>query len=153
MRRVLLIVAALTIPFSAAATLAFGGVAGAHTVKTTCTTITGTVSGTITLSGCTGGSTGGSSQPVATSSLASGGTITWVNSNTTTFSAPTLKSSKTLTKTCVKKYGSGSSEESAKGTITAQSGTGDSPIPGVFKAEVCIDSAGNIHALKPTTAS
>jgi hypothetical protein len=152
MRRVLLIAAALTIPFSAA-TLAFGGVAGAHTVKTTCTTITGTVSGTITLSGCTGGSTGGSSQPVATSSLASGGTFTWINGNTTTFGAPTLKSSKTLTKTCVKKYGAGSTEESAKGTVTGQSGTGDSPIPGVFKAEVCIDSAGNIHALKPATTS
>ena len=153
MRRVLLVIAALTLPFSAAVTLAFAGTAGAAGVTTKCTTITGTVSGTITLSGCKGGSTGGSSQPAATSSLASGGTFTWVNGNTTTFSAPTLKSSKTLTKKCVAKYGSGASEESAKGTVTGQSGTGDSPIPGVFKAFVCIDSAGNIHALKPSTVN
>lgn len=106
---------------------------------------------TITLSSCKGGSAGGSSKPVATSSLASGGTFTWVNGNTTTFNTPKLKSSKMLTAKCVAKYGSGASEESATGTVTAQSGTGDSPIPGVFKAKVCIDSAGNIHALTPAT--
>jgi hypothetical protein len=105
------------------------------------------------VSGCKGGSTGGSSEPVATTSLASGGTITWVNGNTTTFSAPKLTSSKTLTAKCVAKYGAGTSEDYAKATVTAQSGTGDSPIPGVFKAWVCIDSAGNVHALKPATAN
>ena len=153
MRRVLLAAAALAIPVSVVTVGLSGGIASAKSVTTKCTTITGTASGTITLSGCTGGSTGGSSQPAPTLSLATGGTITWINGNTTTFASPSVKVSKKLTKKCVKLYGSGSSEDQGKSTITSQSGTGDSPIPGKFTATVCIDGSGNVHALKPATAT
>ena len=148
MRRLFLVAAALAIPASAATVDLSGGIASAIGVTTTCTTMTGTATGTIVLSGCTGGSTGGSSQP--TMVLAAGGTITWNNGNTTTITKPQLKSSKKLTVKCVAKYGAGTSEETGTAVVTSQVGTGDSPIPGVFKAKMCFDSAGNIHALKPT---
>lgn len=152
MRRVLLVLAALALP-SSIATVAFSAPAGASGVTTKCTTITGPVTGNITISGCKGGSTGGSSQPFAAASLATGGTITWSNGNTTTVGTAKVTSSKKLTKKCVAKYGTGASEFTAKGTVTAQSGTGDSPIPGKFSGEVCEDSSGNLHALKPLTAN
>ncbi len=74
----------------------------------------------------------------------------WNNGNTTTITKPQLKSSKKLTVKCVAKYGAGTSEETGTAVVTSQVGTGDSPIPGVFKAKMCFDSAGNIHGLKPT---
>jgi hypothetical protein len=154
MRRVFLVAAALAIPASAATVDLSGGIASAIGVTTTCTTMTGTVTGEIFLEGCTGGSTGGGSQFVLTSTvLATGGTITWNNGNTTTITAGTLKTSQKLTTKCVAKYGPGTSGKKKTAVVTTQVGTGDSPIPGVFKAKMCIDSAGNIHALKPTTVT
>ena len=152
MRRKFLVAAALAIPASAATVDLSGGIASAAIgVTTTCTTITGTATGTIFWQGCTGGSTGGSSQFVLTSTvLVTGGTITWSNGNTTTITKAQLRSSKKLTVKCVAKYGVGTTEETGTATVTSQVGTGDSPIPGVFKAKMCFDSAGNIHALKPT---
>ncbi|HXW33944.1 MAG TPA: hypothetical protein VEJ87_05145 [Acidimicrobiales bacterium] len=151
MRRVILAVVALAIPVSVA-TVGLSGTAGAVTVTTKCTSISGPASGNITISGCTGGTTGGSSMPFAASSLATGGTITWIDGNTTTVGAATLTSPAKLVKKCVKLYGTGSTEFSAKGKVTAQTGVGDSPIPGKYSGEVCEDPSGNLHALKPLTA-
>ncbi|HXW33070.1 MAG TPA: hypothetical protein VEJ87_00710, partial [Acidimicrobiales bacterium] len=114
-------------------------------------TITGTTTTTIAFSNCTGGNTGGASNPIPTTSLATGGVIPWVDGNTTTIGAPTLTSPKSLVKKCVKLYGAGSSEDSATGPVSAST-TGDSPIPGTFSGEVCIDPAGGLHLLKPSTS-
>lgn len=146
MRRVLLMAAALAIPFAGLSVVAInGGVAGAAvTIK--CTTISGTATGTITISGCTGGNTGGSSQPTATTTLASGGTLDWVSGSTTTIAAPTLKS--VSAKKCpgyVKGGSSNPSAESAKGAVTGDTGDGIK-IPGKFAGEVCISSSGTISA-------
>lgn len=146
MRRVLLMAAALAIPVSGLSVAALnGGVAGAA-VKISCTTITGNASSTITISGCTGGNTGGSSKPVEAASLASGGTIDWVSGSTTTFNQPTLKS--VSAKKCpgyVKGGSNNPSAESAKGTVTADTGDGIK-VPGKFSGEVCISSSGAITA-------
>src|ERR1700722_12187540 len=48
-----------------------------------CSGLSGNISSTVTLSGCNG-NTGGGSMPLPAASLASGGTITWLNSDTTT---------------------------------------------------------------------
>ena len=147
MRRVLVMAAALAIPVSALSMVAVtGGVAGAKAVKISCTTITGNASSTITISGCTGGNTGGSSKPQAATALASGGTIDWVSGSTTTFSAPTLKS--VSAKKCpgyVKGGSNNPSAESAKGTVTGDTGDG-LKVPGKFAGEVCISSSGAITA-------
>jgi hypothetical protein len=146
MRRVLLMAAALAIPVSALSVVAVnGGVAGAAvTIK--CTSISGTATGTITISGCTGGNTGGSSNPEPASTLASGGTIDWVSGSTTTFGSPTLKSvSATKCPGYVKKGSNNPSAESAKGTVTADTGDGIK-VPGKFSGEVCIASNGDISA-------
>jgi hypothetical protein len=145
MRRILIAVVALAIPASVA-TVGLSSPAFAVTT-TICTTITGNISSTIVISGCTGGNTGGSSQPVVATSLATGGTITYVDSNTTTIGAATIKSPAKLVKKCRKLYGTGTSEDSVSGKVTA-SNTGIVPIPGKYSGAVCIDSAGNIHALK-----
>jgi hypothetical protein len=147
MRRVLLMAAALAIPVSGMSVVALnGGVAGAA-VKISCTTITGNASSTITISGCTGGDTGGSSKPVEATSLETGGTIDWVSGSTTTFASPTLKS--VSAKKCpgyVKGGSSNPSAESAKGTVTADSGDG-LKLPGKYAGEVCISSSGAITAV------
>jgi hypothetical protein len=126
--------------------------------KVLCTTITGTVTGTITISGCSGtANTGSSTQPVATSSLISGGTIHWVNGKTTTISAATLVETKA--KKCpgyVKPpKGSTSSSnptaEKVSGTVNAD--TSGMKVPGKFKGAVCISQSGNITALKPLKAN
>jgi hypothetical protein len=139
--------AALAIPVSGLSVVALnGGVAGAAAAKISCTTISGTASGDITISGCTGGNTGGSSKPTPATSLETGGTIDWVSGSTTTFAAPTLKS--VSAKKCpgyVKKGSNNPSAESAKGTVTADSGDG-LKVPGKYSGEVCISSSGTITA-------
>jgi hypothetical protein len=153
MRRAILLAAALALPISGASVaLASGGQAWAG-AKITCTAITGTATGTVTLSGCTGGNTGGASNPVPTSTLATGGTIPWVSGSSTTFGAPTLTA--TSAKKCpgyVKGGSNNPSAEKFKGAVTGDSGDG-LKIPGKYQGAVCIDSAGNITALKPTTAT
>src|ERR1700677_2361796 len=59
----------------------------------TCTTLSGNDASTTTISGCTGGDTGGGSQPLNSSTLATGSTITWLSGGSTTVSAPGLTSS------------------------------------------------------------
>jgi hypothetical protein len=112
--------------------------ASAAFVGIKCTTITGTVSGTVTVSGCNG-NTGGSSTTMPTSTLLSGGTVTWVNTKTTTIGSPTVSSVTGSAKTCT----STQSEEKATGAVTADT-TGSAPVPGAYKIFVCVTSKGKI---------
>ena len=97
----LLLVPALTVPFVLAAVLALPGAASAKSSgpkgKITCTAMNGSeTSGTITISGCTGTAlpgTGGGSKPLTVASLATGGPVTWVNNQVTTFLPPALNTS------------------------------------------------------------
>jgi hypothetical protein len=156
MRRALLLAAALTVPLSGASVLMAGpagAAAQAKFSKISCTTLTGTVTGTTVVSGCKGGNTGGSSQPLNSSTLATGGTITWVSGSTTTISAPVLKS--TSATKCPGYVKGGSSNPTAdKFTATVTADTGDNlKVPGKATGAVCISSSGAISALKPLKAT
>jgi hypothetical protein len=149
MRRVLLLAAALAIPVSGASFVALSNPAGAASPKISCTTLTGTAATTITVSGCTGGNTGGSSQPVPTSSLATGGTIHWVSGSTTTVGAATLTS--TSAKKCpgyVKNASSNPTADKFTAPVTGDTGNGIK-VPGKATGAVCISTSGAITALKP----
>jgi len=138
MRRILLTVAALTIPVSAV-TLAFGNPASAKTkpeTKITCKTLSGTIA-SIVAGGCNG-NTGGSSEPISGTALASGGTITWVNGKTTTIAAPTLNT--------VKNSKCKGTAETFSATVTHDT-TGLTSL-GTATGEVCVASS-SITALKP----
>jgi hypothetical protein len=142
--------------------VAFGAQAGQAAArphaKTVCTTITGTLTGTVTISGCSGtANNGGASQPLPTSSLASGGTITWVNNETSTFGAATTSNGNA--KKCpgyvkVKKGVTPPPEPSeVKFTGAVTGDTTGMKVPGKYKGDVCIDTSGNITARKPLKAN
>jgi hypothetical protein len=153
MRRVLMVVAAVTIPFSGVV-LGLSGQAFAG-VKITCTSIAGTETSS-TISGCTGGDTGGSSPNFDFAGAAVGPvTIPWVSGNTTTLSKVTfaiapkaphcpgyVKSTKTAPYS-----GPEPSLVKFKGTVTADTGDGIK-VPGKYSGEVCISTAGNLTAAK-----
>jgi hypothetical protein len=150
MRRALLLAAALAIPVSGAAVVGLnGGVAGAKTVKTTCTTITGTITSTIVVSGCTGGNTGGSSEPIEATDLASGGTIDWVAGTNTVIQAPALKS--TSAKKCPGYTKGGDVSAESFTAVVTSTNTGDLPATnGKATGAVCINSETDaVTALKP----
>ncbi|HEY3723105.1 MAG TPA: hypothetical protein VGN59_07050 [Acidimicrobiia bacterium] len=102
----------------------------------------------MTISGCTGtANTGGASTPLPVSTLAAGGTVTWVSGKTTTFAAPTLTA--TNAKKCpgyVKGASSNPSADKFKGAVTAD--TSGMKVPGKFHGAVCISPSGDITALK-----
>jgi hypothetical protein len=153
MRRALLLAAALAIPVSGASVALVSGGQAWSGAKIVCTTVNGTITGNITISGCSGGNTGGSSNPIPTSSLSSGGTITWVSGSTTTISAATLVS--TSAKKCPGYVKGGSSNPSAdkvSGTVTADTGDGIKT-PGKYKGAVCISSTGTITNVPGKTLS
>ncbi len=137
MRRALLLVAALTIPISGAATVAFTGVAGAAG-KITCTTLSGTETGNVTLSGCTGGNTGGHSVPTASSLLAAGGVVHWISGSSTTFGAPSIPA--TSAKHCPDPLGLAFK---ASSPVTADHGDGIK-VPGKAKGTVCVARSGAV---------
>jgi hypothetical protein len=124
--------------------------------KVTCTTMSGSLnSGTITLSGCTGSAvpgTGGSSQPLSIGLLASGGPVTWINNNVTTFGAPTLVGKKAkkcpgyVKPTKTNPNPTEPSLDQFSGVVTADN-TG-MKVPGKYKGDICIDQAGNFSAEK-----
>jgi hypothetical protein len=157
MRRILLLAAALAIPASGFSLALTSGVASASGPKgkTVCTSINGTASTTVTVSGCTdsnGANTGGGTHPIPTSTLATGGTVTWNSGFTSTFSAPTLVS--TSAKHCpgyVKGASSNPTADKFSGTVTAD--TAGFKVPGKYKGEVCIAQNGTITAPKPTKVS
>jgi hypothetical protein len=122
--------------------------------KTVCTTVTGTLTGTTTISGCSGtADNGGASMPISTTSLATGGTITWVNSKTTTFGAATLSAGNAKKCPGYVKPVKGQpapkepTEEKFTGAVTAD--TTGMKVVGKYKGDVCIDQSGNITARKP----
>jgi hypothetical protein len=115
------------------------GAAKTKTIK--CTKLKGTVTGNIQASGCNG-NTGTKSKKMASSVLASGGTVKWANGKTTTIGAPSLATGSLCP--------AGDTDEIASGAVTADTTGSAKPIPGVYNAEVCIDSAGNI-TLAPGT--
>ena len=120
-----------------------GGPASAAFVGIKCTGLTGTVSGTIKATGCNG-NTGGSSVAQTTSSLLSGGVVHWVNGKTTTIGPASTSTTETDSDAPPKgPCPAGTSETSAKGSVTADT-TGSAPVPGMYKAEVCVDGSGNI---------
>jgi hypothetical protein len=131
---------------------AWGAAAPKPKGKVLCTTVTGTVTGTITISGCSGtANTGASSQPLSVGALASGGTVTWASTKTSTFSAAVTSA------TNAKKYpgyvkGAQSNPSAIKfsGTVTAD--TSGMKIPGKYKGAVCVNG-NNITALKPLKAN
>jgi hypothetical protein len=130
---------------AAFATVAFPGSASPAT-QIVCKTLTGNIATTVTLSGCTSAATGGSSKPLPATSLASGGTITWVNSKTTTVTlkVSTTEHDGTETQTCP----AGTSEYEAKGKVTADT-TGFAPVGGVAKAEACVNGTTGAISLEP----
>jgi hypothetical protein len=159
MRRILLLVAALSIPAAGASLALSGGAASAASGpkgKTVCTTISGTASTTVTISGCTdvnGANTGGGSQPLTVGALANGGTVTWDSGFTSTFSAATLVS--TSAKHCpgyVKNGTSNPTADKISGTLPGPD-TAGFKIPGKYKGEVCISSTGVITNPKPLKVS
>jgi hypothetical protein len=144
----MLLVAALAIPVSGASFVALSTEAGAAT-SIVCTTITGNIASTLTVSGCSGGNTGGSSNPITATALATGGTIVWINSNSTTIGAPALAA--TSAKKCpgyVKGGANNPTAEKFKATVTADKGDGIK-VPGKASGAVCIAKSGAITALKP----
>jgi hypothetical protein len=165
MRKVLMLAAALAVPASVSLVALGGGQAfakGGPKGKVTCTSINGTTTGTVTISGCTdtnGANTGPGSHPIPTTSLVTGGTVTWDSGATSVFGAPALSSTKA--KKCpgyvksTKKAPYSGPEPSAEkfaGTVTAD--TSGLKIPGKYKGEVCISSSGTtITALKALKVS
>jgi hypothetical protein len=134
---------------AALATVSFVGSASATVTGIKCGKLTGTITGNVTLSKYSG-NTGGASQPMPATSLASGGTIKWVNGKTTTItlSASNNETDPGETQQCA----AGSSEYEAKGKVTADT-TGSAVVGGKVKAEACLDAAGNISLEPGTKAS
>ena len=148
MRRAVLLAAALALPLTGVTSVALAGQAGAATTIV-CTSFSGNVTSTSTIGGCTGGATGGGSQPLNSSALAVGGTITWLSNNTTTLGAPALAA--TSAKKCPgykKGATSNPAADKISGAVTADVGDGIK-IPGKFSGAVCISPTGAISALKP----
>ncbi len=71
--------------------------------------------------------------PVAT--LATGGTITWVNGKKTKISAPVLSSGTNCPL--------GDTDAVAKGTVKNDT-TGSATVGSQYKIEVCVDGSGNV---------
>jgi hypothetical protein len=118
----------------------------------TCTAVAGNDASTVTISGCSGGDTGGGSQPLNATTLATGGTITWLSGGSTTISAPVLAS--TSASKCpgyVKGAATNPIAEKFTATVTSDSGDG-LKLPGAAKGEVCVGTDGSITALKPLSA-
>jgi hypothetical protein len=144
MRRVVLTVTSLTLPF-ALVSVTLSGPAWAKTKPEKVIVykqFSGTIAGTVTASGCNG-NTGGGSQPTNSSALASGGTITWKNSKTTTIGKPTITGI-----TSPKCKATGDSADSVTATVTADT-TGLKTL-GTLTSKVCITATGNISSLGPT---
>jgi plastocyanin len=104
-----------------------------------CKTLTGNAATSVVASNCSG-NTGGASTTMSVATLTGGGTVTWVNTDTTTISAPTLKVAKPN-----KKCSTGAI--SFKSTVTADT-TGLVKL-GTATGAVCVAADGTITATKP----
>jgi len=148
MRRAVLLVSALALPFSGVTTVALAGEAGA-TVNITCAELHGDPNGGVFLAGCTGGLTGPASTTFAYPAfLSNGGTLNWITSKSTNVDGP--RTTSISAKKCVgyvKNGGTVAYKLSA--TVTADTGTGIK-VPGKLTGKICVNSsAGTISALGP----
>jgi hypothetical protein len=139
MRRLAVLTGAATL--AAGSVLAFLPSADAATTGIVCSKMSGTITSTVTLAKCTG-NTGTKSKPIKSTSLASGGTIKWVNGKTTTV------------KLSVKQGPGGacpatSKEYIASGKVTADT-TKSAKVGGPATAKVCVAASGAI-TLEPGT--
>jgi hypothetical protein len=125
---------------SAALAFAPSGVAGAA-VGIKCTKMSGSAAKSVKLSGCSG-NTGGASKAIPGSSLATGGTIKWVNGKKTSVTF-TVKTKGTACK-------AGWTEYQAKGTVTKDN-TGSAPVGSVAKGSVCVNNTTLKVSLVPGT--
>jgi len=128
--------------------------------KTVCSTMTGNSSTTISISGCVdakGANTGGGAAPISIVTLAAGGTVVWNSTLTTTFAAPVIKAGNAKKCPGYVKPTKGvtpppePTEVKFKGAVTAD--TSGMKVPGKYQGDVCVDTSGNITALKPLKVS
>jgi hypothetical protein len=134
---------------AALATVPLAGSASAVIVTNIkCKLVTGNLSTTVTLSNCSG-NTGGASQPIPSSALQTGGTITWVNGQTTTVTltvAVGVENDPGELKDCPVT----SLEAEVTGTVTADT-TGSAKVGGKVKAEACVDNTTGDITREPGT--
>lgn len=109
-----------------------------------CKSMTGTIDTTVTLKKCTG-NTGKASKPLPAAALATGGTITWKNNQTTTVKL-------TVTQGPGTKCATGSTEYDAKGKVTADT-TGSTAKKHKVAAKVCVAASGKVTLLPGTQAT
>lgn len=136
-----------------AGTASAAGPKGKTTCETPITQVIGTLAGNISISGCTdakfapGFGTGGGTTPMLTTSLATGGTITWLSGATTTFTTPVVTA--TNAKKCpgyVKGAETNPTAFKTSSVVTAD--TSGMKVPGKLKGAVCLSVAGDISVLK-----
>jgi len=104
-----------------------------------CTGLNGNIGTTVQLTGCSG-NTGGSSGPIPSTSLATGGTITWANSDTTTVTLSVASGGVG----CPAK----NTLYTATGTSTADT-TGSAPVGGKVKVFACVNNKSGAITLEP----
>jgi len=128
--------------------ISFAGPTSAAVGTIKCLKLTGNINTTVTLSSCNG-NTGGASNAIPATSLATGGTIPWVNgqSTTVTLTANQTESDGDVAGTC----SATTTEFEATGTVTADT-TGSAIVGGKAKAEACVNLTTGKIILEPGTA-
>jgi hypothetical protein len=107
-----------------------------------CKVLTGNIATTVTLKKCNG-NTGGASQAMTATSLATGGTINWVNGKSTTVKLTVAEGDSTTCPVNNTRY-------NAKGKVTADT-TGSTTVGAKVKAAVCVDNGTGAIMLVPDT--
>jgi hypothetical protein len=143
MRRIMLTMAALSIPLAAstAGLVALAGPAGAS-APVSCTKVTGSATGNLTFKGC-GGGLGKGSAPAA--ALSGTGTITWKghHKGTTTITITSI------TNPTVSRCAKGSTEFDASGSVTADT-SGKVTVGSAVSGDACVSAAGAVSLVKHT---
>jgi hypothetical protein len=156
MRGKWMLTAALAVSLSAAGVATAGQAwAKGPNGKTVCSTVTGTTTGTVTISGCVDAKTamtGGGSTALTVSTLAVGGTVTWLNGKTTTFGPASLVAGNAHKCPGYVKVKKGQplvpepTEFKFSGAVTSD--TAGMKVPGAYKGDVCISTTMVITARK-----
>ncbi len=143
MRRLMLVVAALTIPV-AAASVGLSGPAGAS-APVSCSKVSGNLGTSLTFGGCGGGLGKGSAVAPGAISSPTTLTIAWKGKHkgTTTISVTVTSPPTSACKT-------GSTEYDASGTVTADT-SGKVAVTSAVSGKACVDSSGNVSLVKHTT--
>ena len=140
-----LLLSGVVVASGAFATVATATPASALPTGIKCRVLTGNIATTVTLKRCRVGNTGGASKPMTATSLATGGTIEWINGKTTTVKLTVVEGDST---TCPV----GNTRYDAKGKVTADT-TGSTSVGAKVKASVCLDNATGDLSLVPGTAA